>query len=581
VRGAGRPGVVVVLAAGLFFALATMVGTWPVFSRPWAAIYDPTHPATDLQLSAFLAGRHGMWPLPTVEGEPRPWGFLRRADSLLNIWTLAWGAHALVTAPGRFFDANTLFPTPHSLTYSDHQIGVLPWFAPTYWLTGNPVLAYQGALFLSAVTCGLAFFLLVHRWTGSTSAGLVAGLASIFAPFHLTSLHLLIHYTMQYIPAALLCVDALLAGRRRVLAAAGLVACLALQAACSVYMVYVTFLLVPAYALGALLETRTPDKRRALPWMLIAGTVAAALVIAAYRPYLTHVESGEFAARGPRPGQPYSLGLTISWMLPGQTQSGLIVGSLGWPLLVVAGLGLLHAGARRRWTLLGVVLFGLVLAVGPVFRWEPVIIEYMPWAWLARWIPGFATQRHLYVPRFLVGTGLVCLVGLGWAWLMGVLGRRARAVGAVLAVAILAATLHQVTPSRPLLLYLAAGRWVPEAYRWLAANGDGAPLLELPARLGVNTAYAYFSTYHWLPLFNGGYAFAPPGYQERLQRAFGVLSHGGTTFLDDVPVRWILVHGSLLFPWQFEELTHPPPHLEEAARFGTDVIFRVRRNPSP
>src|SRR2546422_777594 len=82
-----------------------------------------------------------------------------------------------------------------------------PWRAPTYWLTDNPVLAYQLALFLSAVTCGFLFYVLVDRWTFSPAAGVAAGVVSILAPFHLETLRVLLHYAIPYIPAALLCVD--------------------------------------------------------------------------------------------------------------------------------------------------------------------------------------------------------------------------------------------------------------------------------------------------------------------------------------------------------------------------------------
>jgi hypothetical protein len=181
---------------------------------------------------------------------------LFRFDVLLNVWTLAWGTHAVTTDPSRFFDSNALYPTQRALSYSDHQLGVLPWFAPVYLLTGNPILAYQAALFLSAISCGWLFALLVTRWTGRVGAGTAAGVVAIAAPFHLYYLRVLIHFTIQYLPLALLCVDVLVAGRRRWLAAAGLVLAVTLQALCSVYMVYTTALLVGLYGVAVLIAER-------------------------------------------------------------------------------------------------------------------------------------------------------------------------------------------------------------------------------------------------------------------------------------------------------------------------------------
>src|SRR5213593_4612893 len=140
------------LAACAILCGATLIGTWPVFSRPWRALYDPA-PGVALDLARFVSGDVDQAASArNPPGRVNALDLIARSDTLLSVWTLAWGAHALATAPARFYDANTLFPTPRALTYSDHQLGVLPWFAPTYWLTDNPVLAYQLALFLSAVT---------------------------------------------------------------------------------------------------------------------------------------------------------------------------------------------------------------------------------------------------------------------------------------------------------------------------------------------------------------------------------------------------------------------------------------------
>ncbi len=104
-------------------------------------------------------------------------------------------------------------------------------------------------------------------------------------------------------------------------------------------------------------------------------------------------------------------------------------------------------------------------------------------------------------------------------------------------------------------------------------------MVELPNPLPVNAVYAYFSTYHWLPIFNGGYSYPPPGYTERMARAATLLDSpqsGGAAFLREVPVTWVVVHGDLLAPAQQAVLASPPPFLEEIARFDRDVVYRVR-----
>ena len=47
--------------------------------------------------------------LPTFRG---PLAGMAEADRNLNVWILAWVAHALTTAPGRLFQGNILYPAP-------------------------------------------------------------------------------------------------------------------------------------------------------------------------------------------------------------------------------------------------------------------------------------------------------------------------------------------------------------------------------------------------------------------------------------------------------------------------------------
>src|SRR5262249_34262337 len=149
-------------------------------------------------------------------------------------------------------------PTPRSLTYSDLQFGPVLAFAPVYLVTTNPVLAYDLAQLAGLIVCALAFFVLLRAWTGSTTAGVVAALGSIVAPFRVGSASLLYLSFVPYVPLAFLCVDAVVARSRPLVAACALGACLLLQASSSGYLLYTSFLLVPIYCLGALLESRGP-----------------------------------------------------------------------------------------------------------------------------------------------------------------------------------------------------------------------------------------------------------------------------------------------------------------------------------
>ena len=86
-----------------------------------------------------------LWPLPSLMATHSAYfsaeSPLVVADFYLIVWTLAWGAHALVSAPWGLFHANAFHPSTLSLAYSEHLLGDAPLFAPVYWATGNAILA--------------------------------------------------------------------------------------------------------------------------------------------------------------------------------------------------------------------------------------------------------------------------------------------------------------------------------------------------------------------------------------------------------------------------------------------------------
>lgn len=122
------------------------------------------------------------WPLVTGLTHDVPGDF---GDPLLNSWVLAWDATHL----GRgWWSANIFAPHPLSLAYAEHLLPQALQALPIYAATRNPILCYN-LLFLSTFALsGLGMFLLGRELTGSSAAGLVAGLAFAFAPYRIASI---------------------------------------------------------------------------------------------------------------------------------------------------------------------------------------------------------------------------------------------------------------------------------------------------------------------------------------------------------------------------------------------------------
>src|SRR4051812_18629382 len=61
------------------------------------------------------------------------------SDPVLNAWILAWDAARFRHGIERLWDAPNFFPYRHTLTYSDHLLGLAVFTAPIQWLAGNAV----------------------------------------------------------------------------------------------------------------------------------------------------------------------------------------------------------------------------------------------------------------------------------------------------------------------------------------------------------------------------------------------------------------------------------------------------------
>src|SRR5512133_3648797 len=133
-----------------------------------------------LVLLFFLALTIAMtWPWALHLGEAiNPFG-----DVVLQLATLRWDAHALVTNPGGLFEAPFFYPYAHSIAFSEHLIGETLVTLPLLLLTGNAALSYNINVLLSFVLTGFFTYPLVRALTGSRAAGLLAGVAFAFCPF--------------------------------------------------------------------------------------------------------------------------------------------------------------------------------------------------------------------------------------------------------------------------------------------------------------------------------------------------------------------------------------------------------------
>jgi len=558
-----RSTLVTLLAAGVLFAALTAWVTWPLAQDPWRTALD--------QLKYYGGG-----------------GRIMRANTYLDLWILSWVTHALGTDPAGLFDANVFHPARFALAYREHLIGLLPIFAPLYVVTGNPVFAKQISLLASFALSGLAMFALLRRWTKDELAALVGGVIFAFAPWRLSELghmHLLIVY---YLPLLLLFADRFFeGGRTRDLLA--FTAALALQMLASYYLAYQA-----VAAAVATLAAAWWARRGAVPtarYAAVAGAIAVAGVGLAVVsvPYLRLAQSG--ATPDPTDAGILSAGSLSTWKayLWRDVPRFVSVNPFVGPVVVgLAAAAWLPARSRPaiapvwgRWVLLLLVVAGHAVALGPLTWTLAGFSVPAPYQVLSTIVPGFWAMRMPLRFVFLVSFASSGLAGLGLARINGYLRwppLRALAAGVVL----IGLWRAYVPPVDLPVVTVPVGNEIPPVYRWLGEHGEGAPVLEIPFRGGLGyfeTRYAYFSTYHWLPLLNGpsGHA-APP--------SVAVVS----ALLDQIPdraaleslvrmtgLRWVLLHrdpfpGKEARRWM---LLQGDPGVRVAGEFGTDLLLEL------
>jgi len=134
---------------------------------------------------ALATSFHGFWGADLRSEVPfesdRAAGRVTTADYQMAIWATSRNARALVSAPLDIFDAEPCYPSPNSLTVYHPLITLGILAIPAQLATGEPIAAFNFALFLNILIAAIAMYLLVADWSGMPAAGIVAGLLYAFA----------------------------------------------------------------------------------------------------------------------------------------------------------------------------------------------------------------------------------------------------------------------------------------------------------------------------------------------------------------------------------------------------------------
>ena len=529
---------------------------------------------------------------------PASYAFFNHSDAQLNMWILAWDAHAVARDPRHLFDANIFAPERRTLAYSETLLGYLPIAGPILWLGGSPALAFNTVLLFSFVASGFAMYLLTRRLTGRHGPALVGGIVYAFLPYRFAHIPQIQLESMEWMPLAFLCLH-LFIERRKLRYAGGIGVTIVIQALCCLY--YAVFLGLALMVATPMLLAADRQPRRGAALLTLALTGALTIVALApvgFEYMRVHREQGlertldEAAARAADVdaflASPARLHQRL-WAHGGIPRDYLFPGVVALLLcaVAIAGTGTTLIAARG----------------GPPLR-APLVITYTAIAALGvfaslgpRGIGGVSLFHLLYdagplmhglrqVSRFAVlgFFGVSVLTAIGAAFVTAHVGRRGAFVTAVLATLAFAEVLvAPVSADRPGGEPLVRIPPVPPVYDWLARQPGNFSIVELPfaprGQMWRNGRYVYWSTVHWHGVVDAYSGFAPPSYAD-LARALGNFpddrSHEALTTRH---VRYVVIHFDLYKPWNAPlnvALVNRTPWLHEVQRFSDVVVLAVQ-----
>ena len=476
------------------------------------------------------------WPLA---GAPGRLARLDNHDAELNTWIIAWIAHALPRQPLNLFEAPILHPERHTLAFSEHMFVPAVMGAPLLWAGVSPVMVYNLLIIAGLALSGWAMYLLMRRWTGSESAGLIAGLAYAFNAHVLTRfVHLQAHH-VEFFPLMLYAFDRVLTDRRRrdawLLAAA-----FVLQSLCSNYLlVFMTYALVVC----ALVRWRECLHPGVLKELAIAGAISAIALAPFLWPYyevsrdqglvrqvsdVTQYNAGwrDYLATGGRLhfawwSRPFYEGRTA--LFPGFTV--LILSAIA--LFRYVG-GLAPNVTSRVRMALAIGVLGVALSFGTDLPGYSVLHQYLPlmsglrnvarWGWLA-----------LAAAAILAGFGVAALEKRAGTWRY-----------AAIAIALLVTIEAIRTPVGFTPVYE-----IPRIYDRFATAAD-AVVAEFPfysgASVSLNGPYVLANTRYFKPLLNGYSSFHPGSFEARGRVLNSFPGAAAIAELKNAHVTLVLVH---------------------------------------
>jgi hypothetical protein len=524
-----------------------------------------------LALFALLAVLH-TWPLAS---DPGRLGRFGQADTQLNAWTMAWVAHQVVTDPLHLFEANIFYPERHTLAFSEHLFVQAMIGAPLAWAGGSLAFVYNVVFMAGMALSGWAMAIVMQRWIGSWTAGILCGSLVAFNALTLTRFPHIQMQHLEFLPLALLALDRMLIDPRPK-HALQLALWYVLQALTSLYFLVFTAIVLLVSALSRPKDWLGRRFKPAVTMSVLAAVVAGWALLPFLVPYMQARSQQVNFVRQLDEVSKFSASWANYLATGGRIHlstwgarywelgrgDGLFPGVTGLFLTLVAivsGVALRDKRARM------VLVFGVVcfcLSFGPAFPLYTALYHAFPAMAAVR---GAARWGHMVL------VAVAMLAGFGLARL-----QRSLPVRAALPVAV---ALIVVVNLEALRAPIDFGRdqdflGVPEIFRSL--DGPAPQVVAVfpfypPERLFMNARYMMVSSAFWEPMINGYSGYMPVSYITHTQNLGRFPDRRSLDYLKGLSVTRVLVDSRNMHGADLARL----PEFPELRLITTDGNLRI------
>jgi hypothetical protein len=519
------------------------------------------------------------------------YSYFDHSDAQLNMWIMAWDAHALAHHPTDLFNANIFYPERGTLAYSETLLGYLPIFGPILWMHGSPALAFNVVLLFSFAASGFGMYLLTRHLTGREWPGVVGGIAYAFVPYRFAHVPQIQLEAMEWMPLALLSLH-LFVERGRLRYAAALGASVLLGTLCCIY--YGVFM-IPMLAIamcGLMIVDRRARDVRTLGILGLTGCGTIALLAPLLSEYETVHRRMRFARSmdevRERAGNLSSYAASAAplhralGMLSRMTPHDYLFP--GFAVLVLGLSGVIMAKRRDIVSLyITIAVFGWIVSLGP-----QGVLGFSLYGALSAALPFFQGLRQISRIGVLTLFGLSVLAAFGCAEVERRLTRRRNLWRCAIALLVFMEVCQApLRFDRPGGVPLTRVPDTPVVYRWLADRAGKFSILELPlphaGQFWRNAPYVYWSTVDWHLLVNGYSGFASRNYYTLYRTLTDFPDSRSEDALAARDVRYVIVHWAAYtaddHPINVARL-HRTPWLRRVIQFDHVDVFEVVAGPN-